>query len=269
MNPRIPSKERRKIALPQLKSKFEATLLEIAAAFKKTDGFQHAQTKGNEREAPIRKFLEDHLPCSYAAVGGEIVDVEGNISPQIDVIVYNKMKNPAFLSGHSYILPAEAPLVTFEVKSKLTKEEIRKSLKAAAKLKALKPLGRELRSTARKNGQARTEDFRYFHCLFAYSTDLVESADWERNEYTRLKEAAAEEKIQLDLFDRIYVADRGMIMPRREAAIREQTGSAVALFQLFLHLMNFIQREEPFRPPTDYTNYSGNKGITFINLKDV
>jgi hypothetical protein len=76
MNPRIPSKQRRKVALPQLKSKFEATLLDIAAAFKRTEGFQHAQTKGNEREAPIHSDVPKHFCGGFVDAADVVLLVE-------------------------------------------------------------------------------------------------------------------------------------------------------------------------------------------------
>lgn len=246
--------------LPQLQSKFEGAVLDLASAFKKTAGFQHAQTKGNEREGPVRQFLEQNLPASFAAVGGEIVDVRGQVSPQMDVILYNKMKNPAFISGTSHILPAEAPLVTFEVKSTLTSEELKKSYRSAHALKSLHPLGRPL-SSVRKGGAPADDQFRYFHCLFAYSTNLVDSPEWEEKEFARIKEAAASESIAVDVIDRVYIADRGMFIPEKASVVGEEAGNGTALFQLFLHAMNFVRREDDRRPFVDYTNYSGGKGI--------
>lgn len=265
MNPRLSTLERRRVPLPQLQSKFEGAVLDLAAAFKKTAGFKHAQTKGNERELPVREFLEQNLPASYAAVGGEIVDVRGQMSPQMDVIVYNRMKNPAFVSGASHILPAEAPLVTFEVKSTLTAEELKKSYRAAHTLKDLHPLGRPL-SPVRKEGAPADDQFRYFHCVFAYSTDLAETADWEEREFKRIVAAAASEAIDVALIDRVYVADRGMIIPEKSVAVSEEIANGTALFQLFLHAMNFVLREDDRRPSVDYTNYSGGK-ILWKKLK--
>ena len=254
MNSRVNTRNRVKPEKSSLLNKFEASLLEMMAAFKKTDAFKHAQTKGNEREIPVRTLLMDNLPSCYKVVGGEIADIKGNTSGQIDVIVYNHQRNSAFLSGDSHILPAEAALITVEVKSLLTRAEMVKSLKGAAKLKRLKPLGKPL-GAPRGGGAAFDGAFRYFHCIFAYNTDLKEDA-WGGNEYKRMSEVATETGISANLVDRVYVADRGMIIPEKEIFLPEEGKNAYALLQLVLHAISFCTREDQRRPQADYVNYA-------------
>jgi len=114
MDKRLPKKHRMKAEESPLASRFESELLKVMANFKATDEFRHAQTKGNEREIPIRKMFEKLLPEPYKAVGAEIIDVKGNRSRQHDVVVYNSHKNPAFIHGDSALLPAESPLIVVE-----------------------------------------------------------------------------------------------------------------------------------------------------------
>lgn len=254
MDPRVFRKKRIKPEDSPLKGKFEASLLEMMAAFKKTDAFKHAQTKGNEREMPVRMLLTENLPACYKAVGGEVIDIKGSASGQIDAIVYNHHRNAAFLSGDSHILPAEAPLVTIEVKSLLTRNEMAKSLKGAATLKGLRPLGKP-QCTSREGGAVFDGAFRYFHCIFAYNTDLKKEG-WGESEYGRMLEVANENEVDTCLVDRVYVADRGMLMPEKAIFLPEAEQNAYALLQFLLHAISFCAREDERRPRVDYLNYA-------------
>lgn len=265
MDRRVKTGKRVKPDESPLLNKLEASLLEMVAAFKKTDLFRHAQTKGNEREVPVRKLLMDNLPSCYKAVGGEIVDIKGKSSGQIDVIVYNDQRNSALLSGESHILPAEAALITVEVKSLLTKMELTKSLNGAAKLKCLKPLGKSL-GAAREGGAAFDGAFRYFHCIFAYNTDLRRET-WGDREYKRIIEVAKETGLNANLIDRVYVADRGMIIPEKALFLPEGEKNGYALLQLVLHAISFCTREDHRRPPADYVNYASSASAKWESMK--
>jgi len=263
MGKRLDSGKRQKANSGPLKNSFEAAIHEIMAAFKNTENFQHAQTKGNEREIQVRNLFIKHLPNCYDAIGGEIVDVKGSHSPQMDVIVYNTHRNKAFTSGNSRILPAEAPLVTVEVKSTLNKKEIRQSLASARKLKSLRPLGKPI-GKPRMHGSPCDEKFRYFHCIFAYNTDIAQD-NWLEREYSRFPSLAPENEFHL--IDRIYVVDRGLIMLEKGSGLTETVGSGEALMHFFLHAMNFCLREDGRRPPSDYENYAKTKTRQWKHLK--
>src|SRR5688572_30057088 len=126
------------------KSKFESTVYKIAGHFFETEKFKHSLTKGEEREIPFLEFLNQNLPKKYSAVKGEVVDLFGTSSPQLDVMIYDNSRNIPFYSSDNDILPAEALLASIEIKSRLTQEEIRKILINVNKLKSLKPFGKDL-----------------------------------------------------------------------------------------------------------------------------
>jgi len=254
MDPRLKLRSRQKASKGPLKSKFEAAILEIMAAFKKTTGFQHAQTKGNERELPVRALFKENLPDAFAAVGGEIIDTRGSHSRQTDVIIFNRLKNKAFTGGGSYILAAEAALVTIEVKTTLNANEIATSIESAKQLKSLRLLGKPL-ATARTAGSPAGDRFRFFHCIFAYNTDLTEN-DWIKKEYARLDEICLSKHVPTNIIDRLYVADRGLIIPEKAIGMTESPQSGEALMQFLLHATNFCLREDRRRPPVEYVNYA-------------
>jgi hypothetical protein len=51
-------------------AKFEAAILQFSAEFPRTKGFQHALTKGEEREEPVQEFLRQNLPDVFGVAGG-------------------------------------------------------------------------------------------------------------------------------------------------------------------------------------------------------
>jgi hypothetical protein len=107
---------------PPLNKNIQAAVLRFAAEFLESDAFKHAQTKGNEREHPVREFLRQRLPAAFRVDGGEVIDLFGNTSPQVDLLVSDSQRNFPLVEGSSVILPVEALLVAVEVKSLLDRE---------------------------------------------------------------------------------------------------------------------------------------------------
>jgi hypothetical protein len=237
-------------------SKFGAALGSLSAAFLASSSFQHALTKGIERERPVRELFETHLPACYKVVSGEAVDSRDHHSPQLDVMIFDGNRNFAFNSEESYLLPAEALLVSVEVKSKLTKPELEKSLNAASALYALRPFGK-VPSLTKNGGNAIAPGFRFFHTVFAYDTDLVAGDDWLQRELTRTIEAAKSAKVDPDVVDRIYVAGRGFLNVPSNLGVPETSASGIALMHFFMDVLNFLVRENGRRSAVEYTSYAG------------
>jgi hypothetical protein len=143
--------------------------------------------------------------------------------------------------------------VTIEIKSKLTAEEIKKSLKAAKKLKELKPFKQSL-SKPRESGDPHDGRCRYFHCLFAYDSNLKSKSINE--EYNRFFTVCKEGNFSLDLIDRLYIIPKGLLLPRNKQGI-EETDKGIAFMNFFTHILNFIQTEDKRRKPTPYHVYVG------------
>lgn len=237
------------------KNSFQAEAQEIASRFLKSAGFQHGATKGSEREIPIKKFFKENLPGKYKVVKGEVVDLFDNHSPQLDVMIYDGQRNFAFYSEENCLIPAEALLVSIEVKSLLNATEVEHSLKSASKLSELKPYRMELASR-RERGEAADEKCRYFHCLFAYNTDLSED-NWLNKEYSRFLAWSESLEVPKSVFSRIYVANRGLINPDEERGITEEPQSGVALMHFYMHILNFLTRENRRRKSAPYLDYAG------------
>lgn len=233
---------------------FEGSLRSLGADFLKSQPFKHALTKGEEREKTVANFFSERLPKRYSVSRGQVVDVEENWSPQLDAMIFDSSRNFPILSGGNTLLPAEALLVAIEVKTKLTRDELRSAYVAANELKSLRPFRREL-AYERKGGEDPEDDrSRYFYALFAYSSDLSEQT-WSEQEHARLKEVSAAENVPLESMDRVYVAGRGLIMPSQNRVLREADG--VALMNFYMHTYNFLERENSRRPLVPYIDYAG------------
>lgn len=252
---RLPFKNRSRQPTSLFKNTFQAATQEIASRFLKSDSFQHAATKGSEREIPVQEFFRENLPGKYRVVKGEVVDLFEKHSPQLDVMIFDGQRNFAFYSEENCILPAEALLVSIEVKSLLNKSELELSLKSASKLKELRPFRMELASP-RERGKAADKKCRYFHCLFAYNTDITEG-NWLSKEYARLVTVSESLAVPDPILDRLYVANRGLINPHAGRGIKEEPNSGVALMNFYMHILNFLIRENRRRKSTPYIDYAG------------
>lgn len=164
-------------------------------------------------------------------------------------MVYNQSLNFALNSEQSSILPAEALLASVEVKSTLTKAEIEKSVIAARKLRQLKPFDRDLGGTDVGDSPSRMKVARYYHCLFAYDSDLTES-DWMKSEAARIKSLCGGEH----LIDSVYVLNRGLLnIPGSIGRLEDDRGGAISNF--YFSILNFVQREDARRGETPFYRY--------------
>ena len=233
---------------PTLNPKFSAAVQEFGIALKNSSVITHRGNKGSSREESLRKFFRERLPTAYTVAEGEVVDLMGEVSPQLDLIFYDNSTNFSFHAEQTQILPAEALLASVEVKSRLTGQEIEKSVNAARKLRKLQPFGRPLGGT--DIGKKPAQNIaRYFHCVFAYETDLAE-ANWMMNEYARVKSECNSDH----LIDVVYVLNRGVFnIPAKIGKLEDEHGGAITNF--YFSILNFILRESTRRARTPFERY--------------
>jgi len=251
-------------ANPVIQSKFVKAMLEFSASFLHSKEFNHSLTKGTEREIPLRKFLSNTLPNIFEVRTGEVVDCFNNSSPQLDLLIYDNTKTIEFYSGDSVIIPAETLLVSIEVKSILNKEETKKILINAKKLKDLKPYKIKPILKVRK-GSNTPPHCRFFHCVFAYHTD-IKKEDWAKNEYNRFMKVAKETKTDINNIDRIYVANKGIMNPIEGQGVNEKNSEVICLMYFFNHILNFIFRENNRRETVPYELYFGRQSQGWKDL---
>jgi len=99
----------------------------------------HYAERGAEAEEILKRFLNDHIPKRYAASSAIIIDNENRISRQVDVAVYDAINSPIYRKDERImILPSDNVAAAIEVKSNLTKIELKDADEKISLLKSLK-----------------------------------------------------------------------------------------------------------------------------------
>lgn len=240
-------------AVPDFVDKFGTALAYFSLKVRETANIKQTGAKGAERELNLASFIESLLPNSYQARKGEVVDLKGRKSPQLDVVIFDCVKNFPLYSGQTIVLPAEALLASVEVKSRLNAGEVASTQEAARHLKSLEPMKRKLGPSIAVGRTPGPRPFRYFHCLFAYDTD-IKGSKWASTELSRLeKHAAGPADSAIDL---VYVLKRGLIDTRSRSFIPEDEQTGQALVAFWFAIYNFVDRENRRRERAPYFNYA-------------
>src|SRR5882757_7171029 len=98
-----------------LNERFAAAIDHFGADLKESAKNQHTIIKGGEREHSLTKFFRERLPERFGVTTGEVVDLNGQIGPQLDILIYDRNADFAFNSGNHSILAAEALLASIEI----------------------------------------------------------------------------------------------------------------------------------------------------------
>ena len=105
---------------------------------------KHPVGNGDNSEGGWKEFISKILPGKYGVDSGYVIDYEGNISDQIDIIIYDNLYSPFIMSsgaGVKYI-PAEAVYAVAEIKPTITKAYLKY---ANDKVESVKKLKRTVR----------------------------------------------------------------------------------------------------------------------------
>lgn len=96
--------------------------------------------KGDVKEHSVRKELEGILPRGIGVGEGFVIDLSGNTSRQMDVILYERDLCPAFSLGgpEATYYPVEGVLAVGEIKSTIGKRELEDAFDKIRSVKALK-----------------------------------------------------------------------------------------------------------------------------------
>jgi hypothetical protein len=126
--------------------------------------YDHRGKLGENREALVARFLRDYLPRRFGVASGFAAFAQ-RLSTQQDVVVFDSHSNPVlFPDSAAPLFPPSALVAAIEVKSRLTKPELRATV---AKTRAFK---QELRAAfAHHPAPPRLEAL---VCLFAFESAL-------------------------------------------------------------------------------------------------
>ncbi len=96
----------------------------------KRNELMHAGEYGMYKERVISRLLETSLPNKYGFASGFVVNNMYEETTQCDVIIYDKMETP-FINSSSFqncFFPEESVLAIGEVKSKLTRKQLKEAV---------------------------------------------------------------------------------------------------------------------------------------------
>lgn len=109
----------------KLKELFSGLQAEMDGTLLKAKSFDHSGTKGVETENGWKRWFEDYLPERYRTFSGFVLDSNGAVSDQLDIIVCDRHYSPFFLKGGSSVyVPAESVYAAFEIKPTLDRGNI-------------------------------------------------------------------------------------------------------------------------------------------------
>jgi hypothetical protein len=123
--------------MPDLKAKLSAIEEKLSASLAEVRAeLSHQGNKGARVEQELRQFLKDHLPSSYGCGHGEIIDMNGASSKQMDVVITNEY-HPFKYGEHPGLFLIEGVAAAGEVKSSLDTKELHDSIEKSLSLRKL------------------------------------------------------------------------------------------------------------------------------------
>lgn len=224
------------------------------SSWQQSESLKHRTAKGSAREAAVRDFLTKQLPERFGFTGGEAIDVFGNRTGQIDLMIYDRTRvGPFYAEEDDALMPAEAVLAAIEVKSLCTGQALSQFARMVASVHRLRPYKKPF-AFPRSSGRADDGEPRVQSTFFGFKTDLGEEK-WESKELGRLRTAAKERACPPEGLDRLVVLDRGLILPISGEALPKLDEKGV-LRIWFFHLVNFLAREVERRKDFSWAAYA-------------
>jgi hypothetical protein len=166
---------------------FRGISTKLLVDFETSAGMNHQGNKGAFRESAVKEFLSDNrLPARLGLGTGEVISSFGGVSKQSDIVVYDRLNSIPLLYNESVqVFPIESVYGVIEIKSKLSKDELIKSLENIKSIKDLVIDGGAAYLPSR--GAHAHNASRPFGIVFAYAlaSNSLESLtenlkDWER-----------------------------------------------------------------------------------------
>lgn len=111
----------------------------LDAEFESSQLIQHNPSKGAFREYIVKQCIRPFLPEAFGISNGECFDMNGKVSKQLDVVVYDRLYSYVVPYSDDFIqFPYESVYGNIEVKSFLDKNELLTAIENIASLKRLK-----------------------------------------------------------------------------------------------------------------------------------
>jgi hypothetical protein len=113
---------------------------EFLFVFQQSERKYRSLERGAPREETLRRALREFLPQRFGVAAGHVISGKPAWSQQSDVIIYDALNAPIFSrdEGHQgLVIPVESVLGIIEVKSTLSKKELKDALEKVAQFKRL------------------------------------------------------------------------------------------------------------------------------------
>jgi hypothetical protein len=121
-----------------LRDLFSSLQDEMHSKLKQSEVLNHSVDKGDNSEFNWIELLSNYLPQRYQVAKATIIDSKGNISEQIDLVIYDgQYSYLAFNQAGIKYIPAESIYAVFEVKQDLSKDHLEYAAKKAASVRNL------------------------------------------------------------------------------------------------------------------------------------
>lgn len=121
-----------------LKNLFAALQKDMISKANFSNVLNHPTEKGDNSEENWIKWFEDYLPKRYKAAKATVIDSHGNMSNQIDLVLYDAQYSYLAFNQHGILyIPAESVYAVFEVKQNLTKAHMEYAGKKAESVRTL------------------------------------------------------------------------------------------------------------------------------------
>ena len=136
--------------------------IELHKRYEISSTIRHRGEKGRQREHGLSKFLKENLPEAYGVATGEIISEEKKlISPQCDIIVYDRLRTP-IIGKYDAVqqIPIEGVYSVIEMKSTITKTAFRDAAHKFNKIRKMCPSPSKIISEGKRFGP--------FFFLFGY-----------------------------------------------------------------------------------------------------
>ena len=177
-----------------IKQLFENKQNSMLALFGELGNVSHSGAKGDATEDEWIKWFSAYFPKRYKAEKkGFVIDCEGNLSDEIDIIIYDEYHSPIiFQVGTVKYIAAESVFAVFEVKQTLTKEHIEYASKKIESVRKLKRTSADINTLWGSNKGKKPQQI--IGGLLTYKTDWVDKKIIE-NIQTNIKVLEPENQI--------------------------------------------------------------------------
>ncbi len=187
-------------------AKVENQMREALAEVRET--FKHSGNKGTNTEYIFRDFVRQYLPRRLEIGNGEIIDSFGNRSGQADIVIVNEDHPFTFTSSKPGLFFIEGILSVGEVKTTLTTQELKNTLKSSLCYKKLK-----MKHGKGEMVHANESDLKRYYehppfFLFCYESQLKLSTI-----KTKIEDFIKENSLEAtETIDGIFLIDKGWLI---------------------------------------------------------